>query len=327
MLLRSLSLLVLLLTAAAPQASAQLINMEWVTVGGPGNTCETQSQGCFGAVADAYRIGTYEVTNAQYATFLNAVAATDTHGLYHPSMAHPFYGGITRAGTSGSFTYATQLGRADHPVTSASWYNTVRFANWLHNGQPTGAQDATTTEDGAYTFTGTTTVGARNAGAQVFVPSDDEWYKAAYYDVGTSLYFDFPAGSDTQTTCASPTALANHGNCVDGGPIIPTEVGSYTGSASPNGTFDQGGNVWEWLETSAPFSNRVIRGGGFGDAEFHLAATERVEIDPAEAIISLGFRVASVAPAVVPSLGPMGLALLASMIGVAAYRIKNLDHV
>jgi formylglycine-generating enzyme required for sulfatase activity len=160
---------------------AHAVTMDWVTVGDPGNACDTQSQGCFGSVGYTYLISKYETTNAQYAEFLNAVAATDTNGLYHTRMgvADPDSGGITRSGSSGSYTYSTIVGREDMPVNWVSFYDNLRFANWLHNGQPTGAQDSTTTEDGAYTFSSATSVGARNAGATIFLPSEDEWYKAA----------------------------------------------------------------------------------------------------------------------------------------------------
>ena len=67
----------------APVASA--VNIDWVTVGDPGNSCDPQDQGCFGAVSYTYRISRYETTNAHYAEFLNAVAG-DTNSLYHPLM-------------------------------------------------------------------------------------------------------------------------------------------------------------------------------------------------------------------------------------------------
>ena len=41
----------------------------------------------------------------------------------------------------------------DTPVNLVSLYDAMRFVNWLENGQPDGPQDATTTEDGAYTIT------------------------------------------------------------------------------------------------------------------------------------------------------------------------------
>lgn len=311
------SVVFLLLALVLPaQASAMPpVDIVWVTVEGAGNGCDMQAQGCFGAVADVYRIAEYEVTNAEYAVFLSAVAVTDTFGLYDPLMDSN--GGITQAGVSGSFSYTTQPGRADHPVGAVSWYDALRFANWLHNGQPSGAQDSTTTEDGAYTFAGATSVGARNPAAQVFLPNEDEWYKAAYYDTVATNYFDYPAASDTQTTCAAPTATANHANC--GGLVGDfSDFGSYTGSASPNGTFDQGGNVFEWTETTSG-AGRVTRGGSLNGFAVLLSAAFQLVGDPATENLAVGFRVASPSPAVVPSLGAMGLALLGSLLSLAAY--------
>ena len=75
---------------AAIALAAHGVTIDWVTVGDPGNACDTQSQGCFGSVADIYLIGKYEVTNAQYAEFLNAVADTDTYGLYDTEFTGMF---------------------------------------------------------------------------------------------------------------------------------------------------------------------------------------------------------------------------------------------
>ena len=77
----------------------------------------------------------------------DAVAATDTFALYNTSMGTDPRGGISRQGASGSFTYPTRTNMEDKPVNFASGYDALRFANWMHNGQPTGAQDTTTTED------------------------------------------------------------------------------------------------------------------------------------------------------------------------------------
>jgi len=302
--LRSIRLLPLwrvsfLWLALAPAASAVVV-VDWVTVGDPGNACDPQSQGCFGAVAESYRISRFEVTNAQYAEFLNAVATTDANGLYHVNMGSvevADFGGITQIGVPGSFSYSVIVGRENMPVIWISFWDAVRFANWLHNGQPTGAQDITTTEDGAYTLTPTAisnnTV-MRNPGAQVFITSEDEWYKAAYYDAGTMSYFDYPAGSDTPTTCAPPGATANTANC--NYLAIPdlrdlTNTGSHTGSASPAGTFDQGGNAWEWSDTILS-ANRIIRGGSvFFDAT-QLHAGTQLNTFP-EDLGHTGIRVAS----------------------------------
>jgi hypothetical protein len=119
----------------APAASA--VTIAWTPIGNPGNAADTTS---YGAVGDAYNIGTYEVTNSQYAEFLTAKAAADPLGLYNTSMGSGF-GGITRSGVSGSFTYSAISGRTDMPVNYVSFYDTLRFANWLNNGQGAGSTE------------------------------------------------------------------------------------------------------------------------------------------------------------------------------------------
>src|SRR6476659_4472457 len=93
--------------------------------------------------------------------------------------------GIARTGSSGSYTYGV-IGFANHPIAYVSWGDAARFANWLNHGQPTGAQDASTTEDGAYTLNGATSIAdlsavLRNQNAKWFIPTENEWYKAAFY--------------------------------------------------------------------------------------------------------------------------------------------------
>ncbi len=268
------------------------LKMEWVTVGDPGNDDDIYG---YGGVAYPYRIGKYEVTNAQYAEFLNAVAATDTYGLYNASMGSG-YGGITQSGSPGSFTYTTIAGREDMPVNHVSWYDTLRFANWLHNGQPTGAQDASTTEDGAYDMSLGSSV-VRKPGALVFLPSEDEWYKAAYYKGGgtSAGYWDYPTQSDTAPTAENPPGIdpngsANYDNVV--GDL--TGVGAYTAkpSDSPYNTFDQGGNVWEWNEAVINGSYRCLRGGSFDINIDILHAGTRSFTEPSIDNGSFGFRVA-----------------------------------
>jgi formylglycine-generating enzyme required for sulfatase activity len=297
-------------------SSASAVTMDWTFVGDSGNACDQQSQGCFGAVGYAYSIGTYEVTKAQYTEFLNAVAKADPGGLYHVSMDSNF-GGITRNGSPGSYTYSAIAGRGDIPVSSVSVYDALRFANWLQNGQPTGSQDASTTEGGAYTITAAGISNnsiTRNAGAQIFLPSENEWYKAAYYDASSSSYFDYPAGSNTQTTCAAPTATANSANCNHSVGDY-TNAGSYTGSASPYGTFDQGGNAWEFTETIVSGSLRKNRGGSaLSDQPQYLSAAFYDSVDPSVDYVS-GFRMASAIPE-----PDTGLLVIAGLLGLGGWR-------
>jgi formylglycine-generating enzyme required for sulfatase activity len=287
---RALSALVALLFAS----SASAVTMDWTPVGNMGNACDPQSQGCFGEVGYAYSIGTYEVTNAQYTEFLNAKAASDPFGLYNTDMGITSFtpAAITRSGSSGSYTYVAVAGRGDMPVGYVSFFDALRFANWMNNGQGTGD-----TETGAYTLLGGTATPSnsatvtRNAGAAIVLTSENEWYKAAYYDAQSASYFDYPSRSDTTTTCTAPTASPNSANC---GYVMQdyTIVGIYSGSASPYGTFDQGGNVWEWNEAIILSSaERGTRGGNYSFGPSSLAAIARDE-NPPTYESGLGFRLA-----------------------------------
>jgi formylglycine-generating enzyme len=137
-----------------------LTSLETVTVGTPGNAADTRYETPgYGSVGYTYNIGKYEVTAGQYTEFLNAVARTDTYGLYNPYMADParMWGcNIQRSGPSGSYSYSVDPDWANRPVNYVSYGDSARFANWLHNGQPIGAQGLATTEDGAYYLNGAT---------------------------------------------------------------------------------------------------------------------------------------------------------------------------
>jgi len=192
--------------------------------------------------------------------------------------------------------------------------------NWLQNGQPVGAQDRTTTEDGAYTFNGYADVGVRNQNATIVLPTEDEWYKAAYYDGSASRYFGFPTRSDVLTRCRAPTSQRNSASCNDGSstytPSNPENVGSYTGSASSYGTFDQGGNIQEWTETIVADGNRVMRGGSFLFSPTQLGADVRIPLDPTFCDYGyFGFRVATLV--LEPS---TGLLVASGVIGLAIHR-------
>jgi formylglycine-generating enzyme required for sulfatase activity len=266
------SLLLSLLIAS----SASAVTVDWTPIGSPGNACDPRASttghpgGCFGGVSYGYYIGTYEVTNEQYTEFLNAKATNaDPLGLYNVQMetAGPTsLGGIVRTESGGNYTYTVISGRGDMPVNWVSVFDAMRFANWMNNGQGSGE-----TETGAYTLLGGTPIPSnaatvtRNPGASIVLTSENEWYKSAYYNAATASYFSYPAGFEAPTICSGPTADPNHANCSSYPSGDVTEAGIYTGSPSPSGTFDQGGNVLEWSETSLidPLSGleHVIRGG------------------------------------------------------------------
>jgi formylglycine-generating enzyme required for sulfatase activity len=292
--------------------------MEMVAVGNPGNAPDpgnASQPDTYGAVGYDYRIGRYEVTNAQYAEFLNAVAATDPNYLYNPNMGSNARGGIVRFGASGSFSYTVKANMGDKPVNYLSWYDAVRFCNWLHNGQPTGAQGNTTTEDGAYTLTGATSIGVgsdpthgtngRNGGARFWLPSEDEWYKAAYHVPGVGdTYYLFPTGSDSAPTVATADGTGNINNDTanianyDFGADWNGQNGNVTavgsggpGSASVFGVYDMGGNVFEYNEQIVG-ENRGLRGGSWNIGPSFLQSSDRSTGNPTLEDDYIGFRVA-----------------------------------
>ena len=343
-----------LLTLAGPRVAQAQVVLETVTVGNPGNSPDDEvmvddgSTG-YGAVAHTYNIGKFEVTAGQYTVFLNAVAATDTYGLYNTSMDDiPSGCQITRSGTSGSYTYdfsgrpsGTEADWTNRPVNYVTWGDAARFSNWLHNGQPTGAQDLTTTEDGSYFLNGAVTdtellTVDRKPDATWVVPSEDEWYKAAYHhnDGVTGNYWVHPTKSDEVPTWEPPpgTDMANasanylsgsgENPYVIGSPYYRTEVGAYDGkpSDSPYGTFDQGGNVWEWNESIVSDSHRKLRGGSFdsfGQVFLMLSAKRHRILTAVNEASDVGFRVAEVGipqPAPIPAVSDVGLAVLVTLL-------------
>src|ERR1700741_4624426 len=118
----------LILLSLFVASSGSAVTMDWTPIGNPGNACDPQSEECFGAVGYAYSIGTYEVTNAQYAEFLNAKASSDPYLLWNSYMEMPGQlGGISRSGSPGSYSYSAIAGRENMPVNYVSFYDTLRF--------------------------------------------------------------------------------------------------------------------------------------------------------------------------------------------------------
>ncbi len=300
--------------------------IDTVSVGNPGNAGELSGAGAggwgpdriCGAVDYVYRIGTFEVTAGQYTEFLNAVAATDTYGLYNTAMLSSNRGcKIRQTGSPGGYAYLVDADGddledpdwVDRPVDYVSWGDAARFSNWLHNGQPTGAQDLSTTEDGSYFLDGALSDAelsavTREPDASWVIPSEDEWYKAAFHynDGVTGNYWDYPTSSDSVPSgdLIDPDPGNNATFYDDGWTIGPpyyrTEFGAHENSDSPYGTFDQGGNVREWNEIVLLPSWRGLRGGSFNHYDVsYLHAARRFGWHPTYENYSLGFRVANVA--------------------------------
>jgi hypothetical protein len=259
-------------------------------------------------------------------------------------MASDAKGGINfNAGAAIGSKYEIKLGRDNNPVVWVSWFDSLRFANWLHNGQ--GNSD---TENGAYTLgalgAGGVPIGGnsitRNAGAKWWLPNESEWYKGGYHknDGVTDNYWDYPTSTDavpfsdqppgrdapSQTNTANIRKDDSIANGYDDGFAVTgsntffntqnylTNVGAYTLSASPYGTFDQGGNVYEWMEDILGGTVfRVLRGGSFMSASGDLLASRRnISNGASDELSNGGFRVAA---SVVPEPSTLLLLCLGSL--------------
>jgi len=312
--------------------------MEFVPVGDLGNAADPTTG--YGAVSYGYSMGKYEVTLNQYTAFLNAVAKTDTYELYNPNIGADLrVAGISRSGSIGSYTYSV-IGSGNHPVTYINWFDVARFANWMQNGQPTGSQNASTTERGAYTLDGAFSgVINKNPGATFYIPTENEWYKAAYYQPAVKSgdsdgYWLYPtASNEIPNSRNGSISDPNSGNFyrfdgtldgVNDGYAVGatanpsqnylTDVGAFNLADSYYGTFDQGGNVWEWNDAVIGTA-RGLRGGSFTTFENELRASARNSENPALDnnffLDRMGFRLSFVPEPGVGCLLLLGIAVMA----------------
>lgn len=319
-------------------ARASGVTIAWSPVGNAGNAADpldgdlvTPGLQNFGAVPYAYRIGTYDVTSSQYAEFLNAKdpSGTNVLGLWNSAMADAGNGSITfNGGNPTGSKYVPIAGHENHPVNFVGWYQAIRFANWLNNGQGNGD-----TETGAYTL-GPLGAGGipkngnsitRNPGAKVFLPSENEWYKAAYYNPATSSYFQYPTSSNKAPIAEAPPGGSNSANCNFAvGLNNLTDVGAYTGTTSPYGAYDMGGNVFQWNEALIGGGDRGLRGGAFALNSDGMLYDSRWNFVAVDLYNDLGFRVASIATVPEPS-GLMLAALGIFALGWNTARFRNIQ--
>jgi sulfatase modifying factor 1 len=340
--------------ACLMSAPVGAVSIDMVTVGNPGNANDTGGTNN-GAVAYSYQIGKYDVTIGQYTAFLNAADpnGTNPNDIWNPLM----YADVTIAGISftpggsagAKYSVINFYGAGDssnRPITYVSWFDAARFANWMTNGQGAGS-----TETGAYTLNGATSgdAVAANAGAAFRLPTENEWYKAAYYSPnyvspnddpnlggpglpGVPGYYGYATQSDTAPGNIIGS-MANRANYYTGAGFSVTQsafydttqnyltdVGAFSGSGSFYGTFDQSGNVYQWNDLDGTAgSSRGTRGGDWGGGgSVYLSSSHSRSRDPSLETAQIGFRLASPvsSPSAVPEIDPSSLgSVLALVLG------------
>jgi formylglycine-generating enzyme required for sulfatase activity len=310
---------------------AKATPIEWVRVANPGNANDTTG---YGAVAYTFDIMKYEFTNTQYAEFLNAIdpQGINPQRVWEAEMSSSNQGGINQVpGNPLGSRYVVKTNFDDKPVNFMSSFSAARVANWLQNGSPvspttTNASGTAPQNTGVYAI-GTGTSGnlpAKSAGAIYWIPLENEWYKAAYYNPtlnsGSGGYTTYGNGFSTTsgTVTASITGVgsaggignfANYGQAANwNGTSLgaPTSVGT-NGAANSYGAFDMSGNTFEFNTlTGGSSTNAGVRGGSFavGPPGF-LSGTSRFEFSTSTIDNEFGFRLVAVPE-------PESLALLAT---------------
>ena len=287
---------IVLLTATTANADtfgsdANIFDIEFVTIGNPGNAADTTGDpNSAGSVAYTYRIGKFEISEDM----------------------------IDKANAEGGLGITKTIRGPNKPATEVNWNEAARFVNWLNlsNGSPLAYKFALQPGEGGYSANVNIELWTsgdagydpnnlyRNSQATYFLPSMDEWYKAAYYDPNSGTYFDFPTGSDTVPTAVASGTLADtavyfpHPDpAVATGPADITQAGGL----SPYGTMGQGGNVWELEETDfytlvndSPSSERGFRGGSWSNISTILQSSVRNNFGTQSSLANTGFRVASI---------------------------------
>lgn len=253
-------------------------DIEFVEIGDPGNPADdiSANPNFAGSVAQSYRIGKFEISE----DMINKANALAGLGLTHDNRG------------------------ANKPATSISWFEAAQFVNWLNTSK--GAMPAYKFDGGGnFQLWQVGDAGYdpnnlyRNSLAEYFLPSTDEWYKAAFYNSLTDSYGDYPTANGLVPMAVSSGTAVNTAVYNQAFSTGPADI-TLAGGLSPYGTMAQGGNVWEWEESDLDLVNdsisnhRGLRGSDWGNSSGNLSASNRGGGNPAFEGLNVGFRVASV---------------------------------
>jgi formylglycine-generating enzyme required for sulfatase activity len=217
---------------------------------------------------DAFRIDRTEVTNAQFAEFLNAQGNQSEGGASWLDLTDDNCL-IERVGAG----FWPKDGYENHPVILVSWYGAAAYCKW--------------------------------AGGRL--PSEAEWEYAARGPEGRAFPWGSQFEATRLNFCDVRCLISWADSKVDDGHARTAPVCSYPAGESWCGALDLAGNAVEWVQdrydggyyTSSPARNpsgpisgplRVRRGGSWRSDAYKLRSAERSFDFPDFATHDLGFR-------------------------------------
>ena len=248
-----------------------------------GNTNNTNSSLAFGAVPYEYRMGKYEISQLQ----------------------------VTKATLLGMANVSAGAWASNRPAANVNWYEAAAFVNFLNTNSGKTAAYALTfsnsqwsmslqSSSNAWTLGGTNLY--RNKDAFYFLPSENEWFKSAYYNPSNSTYYTYPLGSNSAPTVIGAGGGTTAGTAVYAQTIFPAGPAEVerAGGLTPYGVMGGAANVWDWVESafdgtnSVANENRTFRGGAYGQGALLIRSSYRQSVAPTTSATDMGFRVASV---------------------------------
>jgi len=222
---------------------AGVANAAFVEIGGAGNSDDTTG---YGGVSYEYKISSTEVTIAEFQAYRTATGTTGNEGYWND--------GTRNVGTAA-------------PASYVSLYEAMKYCNYLTSGNVNDGYYSTDDGGATYTANASSHIDYATAnGTTYFVPTEDEWYKAAYYNVAGNSYSLYADGTGTAPTRGNGETGWSYGG-------YTTTRDTAHGSSEQNSTVNMNGNVWEWMEDSAG----VIRGGSCYSYELNLRSSYRFD--------------------------------------------------
>jgi formylglycine-generating enzyme required for sulfatase activity len=173
----------------------------------------------------------------------------------------------------------------DHPAQNVSWYDAVMYCNWLSRSEG---------RTPAYRSAGGKAKVKDWRGQEIEVDKWEEVDGATGYRLPRELEWEYACRAGSQTdwsTGSDESLLASY--CQ----MLPSKLASPSGKKLPNawGMHDMHGNVWEWCwdhYNSLSPSDRVLRGGSWGNDAASCRSAFRDWINPSDRYRDIGFRVA-----------------------------------